>query len=237
MSWVFLVFILCAVVPSIFGTIRCVIFQIYIIICRSRRLWRRRFHGFQSWQQYSSRGMTRDFKSVSMRERFRDWNTLNTHPILPLAFLTIFIIWRVKMDVLLVIIPRSLTCSLNHHMFCRLLQILFPILFHIAEVRTCWHWISYYLYLPICTAYVNHFVASVCPLHLLFLEGLPISIPMRIPITLVGIKKYSINKYNIVAFWLKWKHCNEIQLTKSKTDFYNRKIKNHPPSPADHREN
>ena len=27
------------------------------------------------------------------------------------------------------------------------------------------------LYLPICTAYVNHFVASVCPLHFSFLEG------------------------------------------------------------------
>ena len=26
------------------------------------------------------------------------------------------------------------------------------------------------LYLPICTADVNHFVASVCPLHILFLE-------------------------------------------------------------------
>ena len=26
-------------------------------------------------------------------------------------------------------------------------------------------------YLSICTAYVNHFVASMCPLHILFLEG------------------------------------------------------------------
>ena len=42
------------------------------------------FHGFQSWQQYSSRGMTRDFKSTSMRELFRDWNTLNTNYILSL---------------------------------------------------------------------------------------------------------------------------------------------------------
>ena len=66
---------------------------------------------------------------------------------------------------------------LNNHMinFCRLWQILFPVLFHIAEDRTFWHWTSHYLYLLICTAYVNHFVyiASVYPhpLHLLFLEG------------------------------------------------------------------
>ena len=36
----FVVFILCPIVPSIFGTICCVIFQIYIIIERSLRLWR-----------------------------------------------------------------------------------------------------------------------------------------------------------------------------------------------------
>ena len=30
------------------------------------------FHGFQNWQQYSSRGITRDFKSVSMRDRSRN---------------------------------------------------------------------------------------------------------------------------------------------------------------------
>ena len=36
----FMVFTLCPIVPSIFGTICCVIFQIYIIIKRSRRLWR-----------------------------------------------------------------------------------------------------------------------------------------------------------------------------------------------------
>ena len=53
------------------------------------------FHGFQSCQQYSSRGMSRDFKSLSMRERFRDWNTFNTQPILSLAFLTIFLIWNI----------------------------------------------------------------------------------------------------------------------------------------------
>ena len=56
-------------------------------------------------------------------------------------------------------------------MICRLSQILFPVLFNIAEVQTCWHWTSCYLYLPICTANVNHFIASVRPLHLLFLEG------------------------------------------------------------------
>ena len=31
---------------------------------------------------------------------------------------------------------------LNNHMICRLLQVLFPVLFHIAEVWTCWHWTS-----------------------------------------------------------------------------------------------
>ena len=66
------------------------------------------------------------------------------------------------LDLLLVLCRRCL----NHNMICRLLQILFPVLFHVSEVQTCWHWTSYYLYLPICTAYVNHFVASVCPLHL-----------------------------------------------------------------------
>ena len=143
----FLVFILCSIVPSIFGTIWCVIFQIYKIIHHSRHLWREynfsscslsqefkcctsvilhvnvhwiasiacmsfSLYGFQSWQQYSSRGMTRDVKSISMRERFRNWNTLNTHPILSLAFLTIFLIWRVKVAVLLIIMPRSPICSL-----------------------------------------------------------------------------------------------------------------------------
>ena len=44
------------------------------------------FHEFQCWQQYSSRLMSRYFKSVSMRVRFSDWNTVNTHAILPLAF-------------------------------------------------------------------------------------------------------------------------------------------------------
>ena len=73
------------------------------------------------------------------------------------------------------IMPRSLTCSLgeylNHHMISWLLQILFPLLFHFAKVRTFWHWTSYYLHLPICTAYVNTFAASVCPYHILFPEG------------------------------------------------------------------
>ena len=52
-------------------------------------------------------GMTRDFKSVSMIERFHDWNTLNTHHIFSLPCLTIFLIWRVKVAVLLIIIPIS----------------------------------------------------------------------------------------------------------------------------------
>ena len=69
-------------------------------------------HGFQSRHQYS-RCMTRDFKSVSMRERPRDQNTLSIHPILSLAFLTIFIIWKAKVAVILIIMPRSLTCSLS----------------------------------------------------------------------------------------------------------------------------
>ena len=51
------------------------------------------------------------------------------------------------------------------------MQILFAVLFHIAEVQTCWNLTSYYLYLPISTAYVNHFAASVCNLHIQFLEG------------------------------------------------------------------
>ena len=92
----FLVFILCPIILSIFDSICCVIFQIYIIIQCSRHLWREynlsscslsqqlkcctsvilyvnihwiasiacmsfAFHGFQILQQYSSRGMTRDF--------------------------------------------------------------------------------------------------------------------------------------------------------------------------------
>ena len=67
-------------------------------------------------------------------------------------------------------ISLQLVLCLDHHMICRLSQILFPVLFHITEGQTCWHWTSY-LYLPICTAYINHCVASVCILHLLFIEG------------------------------------------------------------------
>ena len=129
------------------------------------------FHGFQSWQQCSSRGRNnKRFQECQLGRALRDWNTLNTHPILSLAFLTIFLKWRVKvviccsslfLDLWLVLCRRSL----NHHMICRLLQILFPVLFHISEVQTCWHWTSYYLYLSIVQ------LMSVCPLHLLFLEG------------------------------------------------------------------
>ena len=36
---------------------------------------------------------------------------------------------------------------------------------------------------------------------------------------------------NLVKFYWKWKK-NEIQLTKNKMDLNNRKITNHPPSPA-----
>ena len=80
------------------------------------------------------------------------------------------------LDLWLVLCRRCL----NYYMICMLLQIIFCVLYHIAEVQTCWHCCqqatmneqaTYYLYLPICTAYVNHFVASVCLLHLLFLEG------------------------------------------------------------------
>ena len=121
----------------------------------------------REWQEISR---------VSARESSFATETLSTPipSIVSLAFSTKFQIWRVKVTELLIIIPRSLTCSLSsmfdHHIICRLLQILFSALFHIGEVRTCWHWTSYYLYPSICTAYVNHFVASVCPLHLLFLE-------------------------------------------------------------------
>ena len=92
------------------------------------------FHGFQSYQQHSRRGTTTDFKSVSLRELFRDWNTPNTHPNLFLAFLTVFLISKVKVAVLLIIMPRSLTCSLlsmfeaSYDKICRLLQILFPVI-------------------------------------------------------------------------------------------------------------
>ena len=36
----------------------------------------------------------------------------------------------------------------------------------------------------------------------------------------------------MVIFYKKWKKYNEIQLTKNKMDLNNRKISNHPPSPA-----
>ena len=110
------------------------------------------FHGFQSWQLYSSKGMTRHFNSVSMRERFRDWNILNTHPILSLAFLTIYLIWIVKVAVLLIMMPWSLICSLSS-MFESSYDF-----YVIADFISCsfscrrssklnWHWTSYYLYI------------------------------------------------------------------------------------------
>ena len=36
----------------------------------------------------------------------------------------------------------------------------------------------------------------------------------------------------MVIFYKKWKKDNEIQLTKNKMDLNNRKMTNHPPSPA-----
>ena len=124
---------------------------------------------------YSSRRMTIDFKSVSMHECCRDWKH-SQHPSNLVSGIFNFI-FNMKsksgsvapslcLDLWLVLYRWCL----NHHMICRLLQILFSVLFHNAEVQTCWHWTSYF-HLLICTAYVNHFIASVCPLHLLFLEG------------------------------------------------------------------
>ena len=61
------------------------------------------FHGFQSWLQYSNRGMTRDFKSASIRERFRYKDRVNTHLILSLVFL--ILLFKVKS--IRVITPES----------------------------------------------------------------------------------------------------------------------------------
>ena len=126
-----------------------------------------------AWQQCTSRGMARNFTSVSTPA-----SEHSRHPSHLVMGLLNYIsnmkgesAWlcysSVCLDLWLVLCCRCL----NHHMICRLLQILFPVLFHIAEVRTCWHWTSYYFYLPICTAYVNNFVASVCPFCLLFVKG------------------------------------------------------------------
>ena len=60
---------------------------------------------------------------------------------------------------------------LNHIWFGGYCRFYFLFFFNITEVRTCWHWTSYYFYLPICTAYANPFVASVCPFNFLFLVG------------------------------------------------------------------
>ena len=99
------------------------------------------YREFQSWQQYSSKGKTRDFKNVSMIERFPEWITLNTHPILSLAFLTIFLTRKVKAAVLLVIMLRwtVLCCQYsNHHIInCRLFQ--FFSYFVILKCNDCNH--------------------------------------------------------------------------------------------------
>ena len=52
----------------------------------------------------------------------------------------------------------------------------------------------------------------------------------RSPDGLVHVMKN--NKQNIVVFYKIWKKCNGIQLTKNKMDLNNRKMTNHPPSPA-----
>ena len=44
--------------------------------------------------------------------------------------------------------------------------------------------------------------------------------------------KNNINKHNIALFYKIWKNYNEIQLTKNKIDWNNRKMLNHPPSPG-----
>ena len=104
---------------------------------------------------------------------------LSSHLVTDLFNYTVILIWRVRVAVLLIIMPRSLTCSLSsifessydlcvaadficyNFPFCRsshLLALNF-ILF-----------VSAHLY-----SYANNFVASVCPLHLLFRQGSIIS--------------------------------------------------------------
>ena len=97
--------------------------------------------------------------------------------------------------------------------YCRL----FPVRFHIAEVQTCWYWTSYYLYLPICTASVNHFVVSVCPLYLLFFEGFECHWQSRILINCM---------YIIKQYWGCWRKI----LIKSKSRSEANNCLYHPPN-------
>ena len=129
------------------------------------------FHGFQSWQQYSSREMKIDFKSVSMRDRSRDWNTIYAHPFWPVAFQTIhfeYEEWKWQccsslcLDLWLVLCRQYL----NHH------QMIVDFIFCSFPYRSSnmlalnFILLSAHLY-RLCI----FFVAFVCPFHLLFLEG------------------------------------------------------------------
>ena len=83
-------------------------------------------------------------------------------------------------------------------MICSLLQILFPVVIRVAEVRTCW--IKLYiiiLYLAMCTAYVNNFIASVCPLHLLFLFGFEYHLKIMILLSPLFRNLYQIYVFGI----------------------------------------
>ena len=76
----------------------------------------------------------RDFKSISMRKRFRDWNTLKTQPILSLAVLIIFLIRNLRggrcYSSLCLDLWLALCCQhLYRHMICKLLQFSFPYFF------------------------------------------------------------------------------------------------------------
>ena len=86
---------------------------------------------------------------------------------------------------------------LNHHMVWIICDI-----FHIAEVRTCWQWTSYYLCLPICTAYVNYFVASVYSLHLLFLEGFEYHRQIMILLSPLFSNLYQINLFYYFVIYI-----------------------------------
>ena len=69
-------------------------------------------------------------------------------------------------------------------------------------------------------------------------ESHPVTDPLGKTVEETGDKlittysKYNNNKQNMVIFYKKWKKYNEIQLTKNKMDLNNRKVTNHPPSPA-----
>ena len=90
-------------------------------------------YGFHSWQQYSKSRLASGLLSY-------------------ISNIVIFLTWAVLL-ILLVLCCR-------YHMICRLWQFLVPVLFYIEEVQTCWHWTSYLFYLPRCTVFLNHFVAS-----------------------------------------------------------------------------